>query len=66
VNYTTHVKQDAEYVEGRTFRRRGAEVPDSCRQAGQLLNYAKEDEGYGRSAPPILKTGALKWEFKHE
>ena len=33
-------------------------------RAGQLLNYAKEDEGYGAVRAIDPKTGDLKWEFK--
>ncbi|HUG89987.1 MAG TPA: PQQ-dependent dehydrogenase, methanol/ethanol family [Planctomycetaceae bacterium] len=65
VNYTTqYVKQDVEYVEGRIF---GGGAPRSTVpgvRAGQLLNYAKEDEGYGAVRAIDPKTGELKWEFK--
>jgi alcohol dehydrogenase (cytochrome c) len=65
VNYTTqYVKQDAEYVEGRIY---GGGAPRSTVpgvRAGQLLNYAKEDEGYGAVRALDPRTGELKWEFK--
>jgi len=65
VNYTTqYVKQDAEFVEGRTF---GGGAPRGTVpgvRAGQLINYAKEDEGYGAVRAIDPKTGELKWEFK--
>jgi alcohol dehydrogenase (cytochrome c) len=65
VNYTTqYVKQDVEYVEGRIF---GGGAPRSTVpgvRAGQLLNFAKEDEGYGAVRAIDPKTGDLKWEFK--
>lgn len=65
VNYTTlYVKQDAEYVEGRTFGGGAPRSPIPPVRAGQLLNYAKEDEGYGAVRAIDPKTGALKWEFK--
>jgi alcohol dehydrogenase (cytochrome c) len=65
VNYTTqYVKQDAEYVEGRTFGGGAPRSPIPPVRAGQFLNYAKEDEGYGAVRALDPKTGALKWEFK--
>jgi alcohol dehydrogenase (cytochrome c) len=65
VNYTSqYVKQDAEFVEGRTF---GGGAPRSTVpgvRAGQFLNYAKEDEGYGAVRAFDPRTGEMKWEFK--
>jgi alcohol dehydrogenase (cytochrome c) len=65
VNYTTqYVKQDAEYVEGRTFGGGAPRSPIPPVRSGQFLNFAKEDEGYGAVRALDPKTGALKWEFK--
>jgi len=65
VNYTSlYVKQDAEYVEGRTFGGGAPRTTVPGVRAGQLLNYAKEDEGYGAVRAIDPKTGDLKWEFK--
>jgi alcohol dehydrogenase (cytochrome c) len=66
VNYSSlYVKQDVEFVEGRTYgggAPRGT-IPPGVR-GGQLLNYAKEDEGYGAIRALDPKTGEMKWEFK--
>jgi alcohol dehydrogenase (cytochrome c) len=65
VNYTTqYVKQDVEYVEGRTYGGGAPRTTVPGVRAGQLLNYAKEDEGYGAVRALDPRTGELKWEFK--
>jgi alcohol dehydrogenase (cytochrome c) len=65
VNYTTqYVKQDAEYVEGRVYGGGAPRTTVPGVRAGQFLNYAKEDEGYGAVRALDPKTGELKWEFK--
>jgi alcohol dehydrogenase (cytochrome c) len=65
VNYTTqYVKQDVEYVEGRTFGGGAPRGTAPGARAGQLLNFAKEDEGYGAVRAIDPQTGDLKWEFK--
>jgi alcohol dehydrogenase (cytochrome c) len=65
VNYTTqYVKQDAEYVEGRVFGGGAPRGTTAGVRAGQLLNFAKEDEGYGAVRAIDPRTGDLKWEFK--
>jgi alcohol dehydrogenase (cytochrome c) len=65
VNYTTqYVKQDVEYVEGRIFGGGAPRTTVPGVRAGQLLNYAKEDEGYGAVRAVDPATGELKWEFK--
>ena len=58
------MKQEAEFVEGRTF---GGGAPRGTVpgvRAGQLINYAKEDEGYGAVRAFDPRTGDMKWEFK--
>jgi alcohol dehydrogenase (cytochrome c) len=65
VNYTTqYVKQDAEFVEGRTFGGGAPRSPIPAPRSGQFLNFAKEDEGYGAVRAIDPQTGAMKWEFK--
>jgi alcohol dehydrogenase (cytochrome c) len=64
-NYSTlYVKQDAKYTEGARF---GGGAPRNTVPGvrdGQLLNYAKEDEGYGAVRAIDPKTGEMKWQFK--
>ena len=45
-------------------RRRAARHRSPAVRAGQLINYAKEEEGYGAVRAIDPQTGDMKWEFK--
>ena len=64
-NYSSlYVKQDVEFVEGRTF---GGGTPRATTPQGirtTVNNYAKEDEGYGAIRALDPHTGQMKWQFK--
>jgi alcohol dehydrogenase (cytochrome c) len=67
VNYSSlYVKRPGEFVEGREF---GGGLPRSTvspgiRAGGGLLDYRKEEEGYGAVRAIDPNTGDLKWEYK--
>jgi alcohol dehydrogenase (cytochrome c) len=63
VNYSTlYVKQDAQYVEGRTFGGGAPRAPVAGTRANNA-NFAKEDEGVGAVRAIDPRTGELKWQF---
>src|SRR5467141_2596598 len=64
-NYSSlYVKQEQEFVEGRTYGGGGPRntVPQGIRTTAN--NFAKEDEGYGAIRALDPHTGEMKWQFK--
>jgi len=64
-NYSSlYVKQDQEYVEGRTFGGGGPRPTTSAPVAPGGSNFRSEDDIYGAVRAIDPKTGEKKWEFK--